>query len=113
MVERAYRLGEALGMQVWCEDEAGPSQAIPQPGAWWPSEGRPIHQAHHYARSGTMKMLPLVRPATGALRAEAVDRAPNAILHPWLQEELGALWQPCDPAPAAAPAGRRWGDWDR
>ena len=84
MIERAYRLGEALGMQVWCEDEAGPYQAIPQPGAWWQPAGQPIHQPHQYERGGTMKLLTLFRPATGALRAEAVDRAPNAILHPWL-----------------------------
>src|SRR5436305_10979636 len=30
MIERAYRIGERLGLQVWCEDEAGPYQTIPQ-----------------------------------------------------------------------------------
>jgi transposase len=112
MIERAYRIGEALGMQVWCEDEAGPYQAIPQAGISWQRRGHPIRQAHQYERGGTMKLLTLFRPATGELRAEAVDRAPNAILHPWLKEELGAILQQCAPAPAAASKGRRWVDWD-
>jgi hypothetical protein len=70
-------------MQVWCEDEAGPSQAIPQAGSSWQPQGQPIRQAHQYERGGTMKLLTLFRPATGELRAEAVDRTPNVILHPW------------------------------
>jgi hypothetical protein len=34
MIEKAYyRLGEALGLPVWCQDdEGGPYQAIPQGG---------------------------------------------------------------------------------
>ncbi|MGH3180519.1 MAG: helix-turn-helix domain-containing protein [Streptosporangiaceae bacterium] len=112
MIERAYRLGESLGMQVWCEDEAGPYQAIPQAGSSWQRQGQPIRQAHQYERGGTMKLLTLFRPATGELRAEAVDRAPNAILHPWLKAELGAIMQQCEPAPGAASTGRRWADWD-
>jgi hypothetical protein len=24
MIEKAYRLGEALGLPVWCQDEGGP-----------------------------------------------------------------------------------------
>ena len=29
MIERAYVIGERFGLQVWCEDEAGPYQTIP------------------------------------------------------------------------------------
>ena len=36
MIERAYTTAEALGIPVWCQDEAGPYQAVPQPGASWP-----------------------------------------------------------------------------
>jgi len=35
--------------------------------------------------------LTLFRPATGAVQAKGVRSAPNAVLHPWLQEELRAL----------------------
>ena len=31
-IDQAYRLAEAAGLPVWCQDEAGPYQAIPQPG---------------------------------------------------------------------------------
>ena len=33
----------------------------------------------------------LLHPATGQLRAAAVDRSPNAVLHPWLTDEVTAL----------------------
>jgi len=42
-------------------------------------------------RGGTAKLLTLFRPATGALRARPVTSAPNAVLHPWLKEELTAV----------------------
>lgn len=47
-------------------------------------------------------MLTLFRPATGEVRARAVERTPNAVLHPWLQEELGAVLAAL---PAETPAG--------
>jgi hypothetical protein len=91
VIERAYRAGEARGLQVWCEDEAGPYQAIPQPGPSWRPEGRPARQPHEYVRGGTAKLLTLLRPATGEVRALPVERAPNAVLHPWLRRELAAI----------------------
>jgi hypothetical protein len=91
LIDRAYRIGEALGLQVWCEDEAGPSQAIPHPGASWQPRGRPAHRPHEYSRGGTTKLLTLCRPATGEVRARPVTQAPNAVLHPWLIEELGDI----------------------
>ena len=112
MIERAYRVGEALGLQVWCQDEAGPYRAIPQPGPAWRPEGNPARRPHEYIRGGTAKLLTLFRPATGEARAEPVERATNAVLHPWLKRELGAILAACPPAPAEAPPGRRWADWD-
>jgi hypothetical protein len=73
---------------VWCQDEAGPYQAIPQPGASWETAGKPACQPHEYVRGGTAKLLTLFHPATGMVRAKGVTGAPNAVLHPWLQEEL-------------------------
>jgi hypothetical protein len=73
---------------VWCQDEAGPYQAIPQPGPSWRPEGRPVCQPHEYIRGGTAKLLTLFRPATGEVRARGVTNAPNVVLHPWLQGEL-------------------------
>ena len=84
----AYRLAEAAGIPVWGQDEAGPYQAIPQPGASWQPSGSPVRQPHEYIRGGTAKLLTLFRPATGEVRAKGVRSAPNAVLHPWLQAEL-------------------------
>ncbi len=120
MIEAAYRVGEALGLQVWCEDEAGPYQAIPQPGPSWQPEGKPARQPHEYVRGGTAKLLTLFRPATGEVRAEPVEHATNAVLHPWLKRELCEVLAQCPPSPqksAPEPApywirGRRWADWD-
>jgi hypothetical protein len=115
LIDRAYRLGEALGLQVWCEDEAGPYQAVPQPGASWQPEGEPARQPHEYVRGGTAKLLTLFRPATGEVRARPVCTAPNAVLHPWLKEELAAILATL---PALAPetvpvhaAPRLWEAW--
>ncbi len=111
-IERAYTAAEALGIPVWTQDEAGPYQAIPQPGPSWQPQGQPARQPHEYVRGGTAKLLTLFRPATGELRADPVTHATNAVLHPWLQEELTAI---LDTLPAVADPlapGRRWSDWD-
>ncbi len=103
MIERAYTTAEALGIPVWCQDEAGPYQAIPQPGPSWQPEGLPAHRPHESVRGGTAKLLTLLRPATGEVRALPVERAPNAVLHPWLKQELEAILAALPP-PAAGPA---------
>lgn len=114
MIEQAYRLAEAVGIAVWCQDEAGPYQAIPQPGASWQPVGDPRRQPHEYIRGGTAKLLTLFRPATGEVRAKGVTNAPNAVLHPWLQGELTqvlaarpALILPDEQRPPLA----RWATW--
>jgi hypothetical protein len=119
VIERAYTAAEALGIPVWCQDEAGPYQAIPQPGASWQPEGQPAHRPHEYVRGGTAKLLTLFRPATGEVRAHPVERAPNAVLHPWLLRELGAILAGLPPPsaddPARAPAAWEWREeprWD-
>jgi hypothetical protein len=110
----AYCLAEAAGIPVWCQDEAGPYQAIPQPGASWQPVGRPQCQPHEYIRGGTAKLLTLFRPATGAVRAQGVRSAANAVLHPWLQRELTAvlaglpaLTTPAEERPPLA----QWATW--
>lgn len=59
-------------------------------------------------RGKTGTWLTLLRPATGALRAEPVDHRTNAIFHPWLTRELAAILKDCPPAPPVIPEGRRW-----
>ena len=83
--------GESRDRATGAQDEAGPYQAIPQPGASWQPEGYPAVQPHEYERGGTAKLLTLFRPATGILRAKGVVSAPNAVLHPWLQEQLSQV----------------------
>jgi hypothetical protein len=100
---------------VWCEDEAGPYQAVPQPGASWQPQGEPARQPHEYVRGGTAKLLTLFCPATGEVRARPVTSATNAVLHPWLKEELAAILATLPAlAPEAGPvhAERRlWEAW--
>jgi hypothetical protein len=101
------------------EDEAGPYQAIPQPGASWEPEGHPALQPHEYERGGTAKLLTLFRPATGHLRAKGVLSAPNAVLHPWLKEQLTEVLaeierkQPTETLPPEAqrPPCAQWETW--
>jgi len=114
LIEQAYREAERAGLALFCQDEAGPYQATPQPGASWQPETKPARQPHEYLRGGTAKLLTLFRPATGALRAKAVTSGTNAVLHPWLMTELEqALAElpehetPEEQRPAAA----RWATW--
>ena len=102
-------------MPLWCQDEAGPFQAIPQPGPSWQPEGKPACQPHEYLRGGTAKLLTLFRPATGEVRARPVQQATNAVLHPWLKEELGAILLTLPPVETGSPTREasewRWGEW--
>jgi hypothetical protein len=91
MIERAYTLGETLGVSVWCEDEAGPYGTVPHPGASWQPEGQPVQLPHEYFREGTAKMLTLLHPKTGAVRVKGVTNTRNDTLHGWLKAELTAI----------------------
>ena len=125
MIELACEQAEAAGIVQLNEDEAGPYQAIPQPGASSQPEGHPARPPHEYERGGTAKRLPLFRPATGKIRAKGVVSVTNAVLHPWLKEQLLAVLEAEDkakaeaaeeePAPAPTPAelaeAQAWETW--
>src|SRR3954452_16748868 len=91
LIERAYTLGAQLGLSVWCEDEAGPFQAVPHPGVSWQPREQPATQPHEYIRGGTTKILTLFHPASGQVRLQPAARGTNAVLHPWLRERLSAI----------------------
>jgi DDE superfamily endonuclease len=88
VIEQAYVGAEAAGVAVWCQDEAGPFQTVPQAGQSWEPVGKARCQPHEYERNGTAKLLTFFHPATGQVRAQGVPSAPNAVLHPWLHAEL-------------------------
>jgi hypothetical protein len=114
MIDLAYRVAEAAGIPLWNQDEAGPYRTVPYPGESWEPEGEPARQPHEYVRNGTAKLLTLFRPATGEVRAKGVTSAPNAVLHPWLQEELSAVLAtvPDVTTPEEErPEGARWKTW--
>jgi hypothetical protein len=102
-----------------CEDEAGPYQAIPQPGETWHPAGHPTHQPHEYLRGGTAKLLTLFRPTTGEVRGKGVRSAPNAVLHPWLTDQLSQVLAELEarPLPVRVPLSedhlllRTWEHW--
>src|SRR5215204_5615720 len=91
LIEQAYTRGAQLGLSVWCEDEAGPFQAVPHPGASWQPRDHPAKQPHEYIRGGTTKILALFHPASGRVRLQPATHGTNAVLHPWLREHLSAI----------------------
>jgi hypothetical protein len=114
VIDLAYRVGEPLGVPVWCQDEAGPYQAIPQPGASWQPVAHPARLPHEYIRQGTAKLLTLFRPATGQVRAKGVTAAPNNVLHPWLRGELAQILAESPgpaPLPRDHPLWTHWASW--
>ncbi len=105
-------MGAALGLEVWCEDEAGPFQAIPHPGSSWRPKGTPARQPHEYVRGGTAKVLTLFRPADGHVRIEGTTSCPNAVLHPWLKRALADILAELPALPPRADASRAaWERW--
>jgi len=91
LIELAYRVGEPLGLSVWTQDEAGPFQTVPYEGYAWRLEGNPNRQSHEYVRNGTAKLLTLFHPSDGQVRVKGVTSSSNAVLHPWLQQELSSI----------------------
>src|SRR3712207_859601 len=91
LIEQADTLGAQLGLSVWCEDEAGPFQAVPHPGVSWQPRGRPATQPHEYIRGGTTQILTLFHPATGQVRLQSATRCTNALPHPWPRERLSEI----------------------
>src|SRR5215469_7342949 len=107
LIEDAYRFGEAMGLPVWCTDQAGPYQTVPYPGQSWRPQGRPARRPHEYLRDGTAKALTLFRPADGHVRLKGVTTCPNAVLHPRLKRELTAILAAMPDPPAEPPGGWR------
>lgn len=99
---------------MWCEDEAGPFQAVPHPGCDRRPRGRPATQPHEYVRGGTSKLLTSFHPATGRVRVKPVTGCTNPVLHGWLKEELAAILAalPARAGPVDAEATRAaWRVW--
>ena len=99
-------------MPVWTEDEAGPYQAIPQPGVRWRPTTSPARYPHEHLRHGTAKLLTLFHPASGQVRVKGVTSAANAVLHPWLEAELTAILATL-PEPPPQPEAERRAAWER
>ena len=112
MIEDAYLAGEAMGLSVWCTDQAGPYQTIPYAGQSWRPRGAPARQPHEYLREGTAKARTLFHPADGHARVKGVTACPNAVLHPWLKGELTGILAAMPDPPAEPVAGRR-ASWER
>jgi len=116
LIERAYREGEALGLAVWTQDEAGPYQTIPYPGPSWCAHGSAQRQPHEYQRNGTVKLITLFHPATGVVRAKGVRQGTNAVLHPWLKQAITAILAllPAPPLVTDVEVNRKqWQQWQR
>jgi hypothetical protein len=96
---------------VWTEDEAGPYQTTPYPGASWRPTGEPKRRPHEYVRRGTAKLLTLFHPATGEVRVRGVRRATNEVLHPWLKEELSAILETLPPPKEMLGAEHNRSEW--
>jgi hypothetical protein len=101
-------------LPVWTEDEAGPYQTLPSPGAHWRPLGRPARYPHDDVRRGTAKQLTLFDPASGVVRVKGVRRCTNAVLHPWRETELVQILAAL-PAPTERLSEeenrRRWARW--
>jgi hypothetical protein len=93
LIEQAYKLGELMGLAVWCQDEAGPYQTKPYPGIGWNSMEQPQRLPHEYFREGTAKVLTLLHPGSGQVKIKGVLRSNNETLHPWLKTELTCILQ--------------------
>src|SRR5579863_7627659 len=113
LIEKAYQVGEVLGLSVWCEDEAGPYQTKPYSGASWQVQSHPIQQPHEYARDGIAKTGTLFHPADGTVLVKGVERTTNAVLHAWLKSQLSSILADL-PEPVQRPAVLEcllWNQW--
>lgn len=88
LIEKAYRLGEKMGLSVWCFDEAEPDSTQPYATSSWRPVGHPGHRSPTYIPNGTAKLLTLFHPKDGTVKVKGVERCPNTVLHTWLTEQL-------------------------
>jgi hypothetical protein len=91
LIEVAEADAEAGGWAVGGQDEAGPDQASPLPGATGHPAGHPTLQPHEDVRGGTAKLLTLMRPLTRDVRAKGVLSAPTTVLPPWRKDQLSQV----------------------
>jgi len=110
LIEAAYQQD---ALPVWAEDEAGPYPTRPYPGQHWHPDGEPVRYPHEYIRAGTAKQLTLFHPASGEVRVKGVEHATNAVLHPWLREELSAILATLPEPPALLSAAEHRRQWER
>jgi hypothetical protein len=113
LIGQAYQLGEKLGLATWTQDEAGPYQTRPYPGQSWQEEEHPLQQSHEYLRNGVAKIMTLFHPSSGEVRVKGVTSCTNAVLHPWLQEQLTQILATLPEKPALEPDVDRclWQTW--
>jgi hypothetical protein len=107
-------LRREAGLAVWCEDEAGPFQAVPQPGSSWQRSGHPATQPHEWIRGGTTKLMTLLEPTSGTVDVQPAVSLTNTVLHAWLKENLAQRLATLPPATAVSDreANReQWRSW--
>lgn len=110
-IEQGYAVAASGRLPLLCQDEAGPYQAIPHEGVSWQPEGAPARRPHEYIRGGTAKLLTLFEPGTGKVRAKAVTRTTNAVVHPWLKAELADVLGGLPPVQDPEAPLRQWETW--
>lgn len=87
---------------------------MPHPGTSWRPTGQPVRQPAEYIRNGTAKVLTLFHPVTGQVRVQGVTHCPNAVLHPWLKQELTAILAQLPEPPVdldAVATRKQWACW--
>lgn len=88
MMERAYELGEALGLAVWGADEAGPDSTVPDPGPQGQPAGQPGRSPHESPRDRTAKGLTRFQPSSGRVRVKAVIRTTKVVIQGGFKAQL-------------------------
>jgi len=114
LIEAGYTQAAELGLDLWCEDEAGPFQTAPMLGSSWQEERAPKRLPHEYVRNGTAKLVTLFHPRDGQVRVKGVPRCTNEVLLPWLQAQLHTIVVGLPPPPDLPVAERRalWDRWE-
>jgi DDE superfamily endonuclease len=111
LIELAYRCGEAVGLAVWTEDEAGPFQTLPYPGSSWQPQGQPDRYPHEHLRQGTAQMFTLFHPASGHAYVAGVQSSTNVVLHGWLKPTLRTILAGLAERPGAGSAAANRAEW--
>lgn len=98
---------------TWCEDEAGPFQTIPYPGASWQMESKAQTYDHEYLRNGTAKMMTLFHPATGQVHVRGTRSCTNEVLHGWMKEVLTTIVGKLPPIEGTFSIEQNRAQWER